>query len=100
MVTTRNVGQWLAAVLSIKGESDAMTVPAAVEVIRATPPERRSAYAVEIWRKRRERGDRPGNPTGVATLERRARRRDIGVADPVRCGIPSSDQSLPRGRWL
>jgi hypothetical protein len=32
------LGQWLTAVLSMKGESDQMTVPAAVELIRATPP--------------------------------------------------------------
>lgn len=38
--------------------------------------------------------------SGVATLERRSRRRDKGAADPVRCGIPNSDQSLPRDRWL
>ena len=37
---------------------------------------------------------------GVATLERRSRRRDKDAADPVRCGIPNSDQSLPRDRWL
>src|SRR5207244_2883111 len=40
----RSLGQWLTAVLSMKGESSAMTVPAAVEMIRATPPARRSAY--------------------------------------------------------
>ena len=49
----RSVGQWLTAVMSMKGESDAMTVPAAVEMIRATPAERRSQFAEEIWRKRR-----------------------------------------------
>src|ERR1700680_1894164 len=37
---------------------------------------------------------------GVATLERRSKRQDIGVADLVRCGISSSDQSRRRGRWL
>jgi hypothetical protein len=40
----------------MKGESDAMTVPAAVEMIRATPPERRSEFAREIWEKRRQHG--------------------------------------------
>ena len=49
----RSLGQWILAVLSMKGESDAMTVPAAVEMIRATPAENRSRYAREIWRKRR-----------------------------------------------
>ena len=46
--------QWVLAVTSMKGASDAMTVPAAVEMIRATPPEDRSRYAREIWRRRRE----------------------------------------------
>ena len=35
---------------------------------------------------------------GVATLERRSRR-GIGVAGPVRCGIPSSDQNPLTDRW-
>jgi hypothetical protein len=34
-----SLGQWLTAVMSMKGESDQMTVPAAVGMIRATPPE-------------------------------------------------------------
>jgi len=42
----------------------------------------------------------PGYELGVATLERRSMARGIGGADPVRCGIPSSDQSRWRGRWL
>ena len=37
---------------------------------------------------------------GVATLERRSRRRDIGVADPVRYGIANSNRSLRKDRWL
>src|SRR5205807_9898201 len=32
--------------------------------------------------------------TRVATLERRSKRWDIGVADLVRCGIASNDRSL------
>ena len=51
-----SLSQWLTAVLSAKGESDQMTVPAAVEMIRATPPERRNDFARQIWRRRRERG--------------------------------------------
>jgi hypothetical protein len=37
---------------------------------------------------------------GVATLERRSRRRDIGVSDPRRCGIASTDRSRQRDRQL
>ena len=39
----------------MKGQSDAMPVKAAVEMIRATPPERRSEFAQEIWERRRAR---------------------------------------------
>jgi hypothetical protein len=39
----------------MRGESDAMTVPAAVTIIRATPPDRRSEFAEEIWERRRAR---------------------------------------------
>ena len=49
------LGQWLTAVMSMKGESDAMTVPAAVAMIRATDPESRSQFAHEVWRLRRQR---------------------------------------------
>jgi hypothetical protein len=52
----KSLGQWLTAVMSMKGETDAITVPAAVEMIRATPPEGRSQFAGEIWRRRRDRG--------------------------------------------
>jgi hypothetical protein len=57
------LGQWLNAVMSMKGESDAMTVPVAVAMIRATPPARRSEFASEIWARRRQRGtDKTGVP--------------------------------------
>jgi hypothetical protein len=52
----RTLGQWVSAVLSIKGKSDAMEPSAAVEMIRATPAARRSRFAQEIWKARRERG--------------------------------------------
>jgi hypothetical protein len=51
-----SLGQWLAAVMAMKGQADQMTVAAAVEMIRATPPQRRSQFAREIWQKRREHG--------------------------------------------
>ncbi|MFZ0213592.1 MAG: hypothetical protein WBE20_06725 [Candidatus Acidiferrales bacterium] len=57
----RTLGQWLTAVMSMKGESDAMSVSAAVDLIHATPADRRSRFAREIWRLRREHGtDRRG----------------------------------------
>jgi len=50
------LGQWLAAVTSMKGNSDAMSVDAAVAMIHATPPEARSGFAKEIWSLRRAHG--------------------------------------------
>jgi hypothetical protein len=51
-----SLGQWLTAVLSMKGESDQMTVLAAVEMIRATPTDTRSEFARQIWERRKARG--------------------------------------------
>ncbi|HEV2388838.1 MAG TPA: hypothetical protein VGS20_16465 [Candidatus Acidoferrales bacterium] len=52
----QSLAQWVTAVLSMKRESDAMSPAAAVEMIHATPPDRRSAFAREIWRLRRKHG--------------------------------------------
>ena len=52
----KTLGQWLTAVTSMKGESDEMPVDDAVAMIHATPPEARSRFAKEIWRKRRAHG--------------------------------------------
>jgi hypothetical protein len=65
-----NLAQWLMAVLSMKGESGQMSVPEAVAMIRATLPEDRSAFAADIWRRRRARGNRP--------MEDRRRRAVLG----------------------
>lgn len=61
----RSLGQWLTAVMSMKGESDAMPVAAAVDMIRATPPATRSRFAQEIWDKRREHHGRTGRSDAV-----------------------------------
>jgi hypothetical protein len=45
----------------MKGNSDAMDVDAAVAMIRATPPAKRSEFASEIWAKRREHGTDSGD---------------------------------------
>ena len=52
----RTLGQWMAAVMSMKGESDQMPVDEAVQMIHATPAEDRSHFAREIWKLRREHG--------------------------------------------
>jgi hypothetical protein len=49
----KSLGQWLTAVASMKGESTAMPVRDAVAMIRATPPDKRSEFAREIWDRRR-----------------------------------------------
>lgn len=47
------MAQWVSAVLSAKGESDAIPKADAIEIIHATPASDRSKFAREIWRKRR-----------------------------------------------
>jgi hypothetical protein len=48
------LGEWLTAVMSMKGESSAMSLHAAIEMVRATPPELRSEFAQEVWSRRRQ----------------------------------------------
>lgn len=55
----QTLAQWVQAVLAAKGQSDEMSVAQAVQMIHATPPERRSTFAAEIWRRRRARGGAP-----------------------------------------
>lgn len=50
----KSLGQWVTAVLSMKGESDVMPADAAVDMIHATPASARSRFAKEIWRRRRQ----------------------------------------------
>ena len=52
----KSLGQWVSAVMSMKGEAYAMSPAAAVEMIHATPPERRSQFAHQIWQIRRQHG--------------------------------------------
>jgi hypothetical protein len=61
----QSLGAWVSAVLSMKGESDAMPVAAAVDLIRTTPPEQRSQYAREIWVRRRKHHGRTGRSDSV-----------------------------------
>ncbi len=52
----KTLAQWLAAVMSMKGESDQMPVDSAAEMIHATSAADRSGFAREIWRLRRSHG--------------------------------------------
>jgi len=58
-----SLAQWVLAVMSAKGESDAMSVRAAVSMIHATPKSKRQEFARSIWQRRRDRGtDKTGVP--------------------------------------
>jgi hypothetical protein len=51
-----NLGQWMNAVMSMKGDPGGnMEVGEAVAMIHATPAERRSSFAKQIWNVRRKR---------------------------------------------
>jgi hypothetical protein len=52
----QTLAQWMAAVMSMKGESDQMPISGAVEMIHQTPPGDRSRFAREVWRLRRQHG--------------------------------------------
>jgi hypothetical protein len=52
----QTLARWMAAVMSMKGESDQMSVSDAVELIHSTPASDRSHFAREIWRMRQEHG--------------------------------------------
>jgi hypothetical protein len=50
-----NLRQWLMAVMTVTGQAPQMGVADAVQLIRSTAPAERSAFAAEIWRRRRQR---------------------------------------------
>lgn len=51
----KTLAEWMAAVMSVKGESDQMSLNKAVETIRATSPGMRSGFARDIWKRRHAR---------------------------------------------
>jgi hypothetical protein len=58
----------MAAVMSMKGESDQLNVSDAVAMIHATPASDRSRFAREIWQVRREHGT-TGKASGTSIDE-------------------------------
>jgi hypothetical protein len=56
VIVIESPGGWMAAVESMKGESDQMSVADAVALVRATPDWQRSAFAQEIWQRRCQHG--------------------------------------------
>jgi len=61
----QSLGQWIMAVNCMKGIQGEMTVPAAVAMIRATPPEDRSQFQAEAWRKRRAKYGKSGRQESI-----------------------------------
>jgi hypothetical protein len=52
----RSVFEWVRAVMTLRGWAQTgLTLGEARDVVRATPPEDRSRFAKEIWRRRRAR---------------------------------------------
>lgn len=51
----KTMAQYVQAVMVVKGQSNEMELPDAVQLLRDTPPEDRSAFAREIWSRRRKR---------------------------------------------
>ncbi len=60
----KSAGQWLTAVESMKGQSSAMTVADAVEMIHATPAKKRSEFASELFQVRRKKYGPSGRSSG------------------------------------
>lgn len=61
----RNLAQYLTAARVLRGESHAMTLPAAIRLMHNTPAADRSRFAREIWDKRRERYGSTGRADSV-----------------------------------
>ena len=57
----RTLAQWVTAVTSLRGGGP-MELQGAIDLIRDTPPARRSSFASEIWRLRRQHGTDKGVP--------------------------------------
>lgn len=51
-----SLGQWMTAVMAMKGQSSDMSVKDAVAMIRDTPQSKRSEFARDIWSRRRDHG--------------------------------------------
>jgi hypothetical protein len=52
----QNLAQWVIAVMTLRGESNQMSLGDAIALVHATPQSRRSEFAREIWEHRRARG--------------------------------------------
>jgi hypothetical protein len=93
------LGEWMQAVLSMKGEGGDMSVGDAIAMIHATSPVHRSRFAKEIWRRRRQHGtDRavPFRPPGMAFVHQIHKTGGTGLSQGRRlcghCGFPDCSQ--------
>lgn len=55
----KSLSQYLTAVMTLKGQSDAMSLREAVDLVHNTPAADRSQFAREIWSKRKARAKNP-----------------------------------------
>ena len=59
-----NLAEWVAAVIAVKSLPRSREKGEAAAMIHNTPPERRSEFAKEVWRIRRENGMDRAAPLG------------------------------------
>lgn len=81
----QTVAQWVTAVMSMKGLSDAMPVREAVQMIRETPASRRSIFARHIWNNRRKRSNPEGEGIEMSAGE---------LSEAVNAGIIAEDADV------
>lgn len=83
----KTMAQWVSAVLSMKGESDAIPKNEAIEIIRATPASARSKFADEIWRRRGRRNPEASETQQAIKLFKSFHGKDArGVIEAQRSG--------------
>lgn len=51
-----SLAQWMEATKALRGEDSTMSLAAAIDLVHQTPADDRSAFAREIWQRRRARG--------------------------------------------
>lgn len=61
----KSVSQWALALMSMRGQSDAMSVKDALDMVYSTPPEKRSDYNRQLWRTRKQRYGSSGRGSEV-----------------------------------
>jgi hypothetical protein len=89
----KSLGQWVTAVMSLKRESDAMSVRDAVQLVRATPAADRSKFARQIWQRRR----RSGNPAELVIFGNPKKKKKNGHKLNCKCFACKAESKNPGG---